>query len=351
MRGKHMNRTRHTGVAIAVALALLAPLVAGAALVIKASSQSPLQSAAQVAPLIGTVESAERYREAQVAIAVETADAFAPVTQASGVVTTLGIGPGSEVSTGTVVATVNDANVVAYVSDSPLYRDIMRGTSGRDVATAQTLLTTLGFYGGAADGKAGLGTERAIVAFNKANGYGDKNTVLSLASLAWVGPAPVTVAEPSIALGDSVSPGDELFSTTTSLAAIAVTETASIPRDAEVNLVVADIEVAYSVGSGRVTEPDAVAAIATALGTMTEGVAVVRLVQPQLVGTVPATAIMSDPTGATCLFPDVTGAPVLVEPLGGTLGTVDLDASLAGQPVLINPREVRSDLRCSPTAD
>lgn len=341
-----MTRTRNTGLAIAVTIALLAPLIAGTALVIRAASQSPLESAADVAPLVGAVERAERFREAQVAIAVETADAFAPTTQASGVVTTLGMGPGSEVTTGAVVVTVNDANVTAYVSDSPLFRDISRGLTGRDVATAQTLLTTLGYYSGPADGKAGLGTERAIVAYNKANGYGDKNTVLSLASLTWVGPTPVTVAEPSVAVGDTVAPGDELFATTTSLAAIKVTETPNVPRDAEIQIVVGDVTAPYDPGSGRVTEPDAVAAIAAALGTATEGVGTVRLVTPQLVGTVPASAVVSDPTGATCLFTDVAGSAVIITPLGGTLGTVDLDIALAGQPVLLNPRDVRSDLTC-----
>ena len=31
---------------------------------------------------------------------------------------------------------------------------------------------------------------------------------------------------------------------------------------------------------------------------------------------------------------------------GGTLGTVDLDVGLVGQPVLVNPRQVRHDLDC-----
>jgi peptidoglycan hydrolase-like protein with peptidoglycan-binding domain len=342
-----MNRTRNTGLAVAAAVALLAPLIAGTALVIRAASQSPLESAADTAPLIGAVERAERFREAQVAIAVETADAFAPTTQASGVVTTLGIVPGSEVATGAVVVTVNDANVTAYVSDSPLFRDISRGLVGRDVATAQAVLKNLGYYSGPVDGKAGLGTERAIVAFNKANGYGDKNTVLWLAALTWVGPAPVTVAEPKVVVGGTVSPGDELFTTTTSLAAIKVTETPNVPRDAEVEIVVGDVTAPYDPGSGGVTEPDAVAAIAASLGTATEGVATVRLVTPQEVGTVPASAVVSDPTGATCLFPDVLGVPVIITPLGGTLGTVDLDIALAGQQVLLNPRDVRASLSCT----
>ena len=102
----------------------------------------------------------------------------------------------------------------------------------------------------------------------------------------------------------------------------------------------------YVVGSGKVTEPDAVAQIAASMGTTTEGVGTVALVSPQVVGTVPSSAVFADETGATCIFPDVTGAPVAVTPTGGTLGTVDLDESLVGQAVLINPRDVREDLTC-----
>ena len=77
-----------------------------------------------------------------------------------------------------------------------------------------------------------------------------------------------------------------------------------------------------------------------------EGVGTVALVDPQVVGTVPSSAVFSDETGATCIFPSVDGAPVAVTPTGGTLGTVDLDQSLVGQAVLINPRDVRQDLTC-----
>ena len=77
-----MKRSRGAGTAIAVSLALIAPLVAGGVLAVRAASQSPLESASDVAPLQGTVERAERFREAQVAIAVEYADALAPTTDA-----------------------------------------------------------------------------------------------------------------------------------------------------------------------------------------------------------------------------------------------------------------------------
>jgi peptidoglycan hydrolase-like protein with peptidoglycan-binding domain len=340
------SKARSGGIATAVALALIAPLAAGIVLVLARSSESPLESASAVEPLIGSVERAERYQEASVAITVQYATALAPSTQASGTLTALKLMPGTDVKTGTVVGSVNNQKLVAYASKAPLFRDVYRGLKGSDVKTAQQLLEDLGFYAGAIDGDAGPATEKSIKAFNAKYGWGKDNGTLALASLVWVGQGPVTVAEVSATLGGSVSPGTELFKTTASLAAIAVTETPNLPTEGDVTLTVNGVTVPYVVGSGAVTESDAVAEIAATMAGTTEGVGTVALVAPQVVGTVPSSAVVSDETGAACIFPDVTGAAVAVTPTGGTLGTVDLDESLVGQAVLINPRDVREDLAC-----
>lgn len=335
-----------SGLGIFVAATLAAPLLAFAVLGIRAASQSPLESASSPEPLIASVERQEREREVNVAIKVEYADALAPTTSASGTATSVTVAPGDEVTTGTVVARVNDAAITAYSSPSPLWRDLAHGAEGGDVRVAQDLLRTLGYYSGSSDGRVGYTTEKAIKAYNAARGYGSGNGYLSLASLTWIGTGPVTVASVTVHAGDQVSPGTELFTTTAALAAITVSETPNIVRDAEVVLVVNGITTPYVAGSGRVTDPEAVAAIAASLGTATEGLGSVKLTVPISVGAIPSSAIVSEPEGATCFFPDLTSPGVVVTPLGGSLGTVDVDVSLVGQPVLVNPREVREDLSC-----
>jgi peptidoglycan hydrolase-like protein with peptidoglycan-binding domain len=334
------------GLGLFVAVTLLAPLAALTVLGIRAASQSPLESASLPEPLIATVQSASRAHEVVVAIKVEYADPVAAVINASGVLTSVGIAPGSVVQTGTLVGTVNDAHVIAYASPTPLWRDLGRGVAGPDVAIAQSLMASLGYYSGPADGKVGLGTEKAFKAFNAAHGYGTGNGLLTLGSLVWVGPVPVTVASVAVAAGDAVTPGSDLFTATSGAADIKVTESASVPRDQPVSLVVGDTVTPYVVGSGRITDPAAVAAITATLGALTEGTGTIRLDTPVVVGTMPSSAVVSDPAGVTCFFPDVTGAGVAIEPLGGSLGTIDVDPSLVGRPILINPREVREDLSC-----
>jgi peptidoglycan hydrolase-like protein with peptidoglycan-binding domain len=338
--------SRQSGITIAVVVALIAPLVAAGVWVFAVSQESPLESAAPVVPLVATVESATRTESADVAIAVVPGVTFAPATQSTGTVTTLAVVPGAEVVNTDVVMTVNAKSVLAYTSDQPLYRGVTRTSTGADVKTAQQPLKDLGLLDGAVDGKAGYTTEQAIKAFNAKYGYGAKNTVLSRASLVWIGSDAVTADEVKVATGDTVSPSAELFTTTSSIAGIAVTETPNVPREGDAELVIGDVTVAYVVGSQEVTDPDAVKAIAKALGSVTESTATVRLTQPLTVGTVPSSAIVENASGTACMFASVDGAAVVVTPTGGTLGTVDLDASLIGDPVLVNPREVRGNLQC-----
>lgn len=337
---------KNAGVAVGVALGIVIPLGLAATVALVVAERSPLDSAAAAAPLVGTIESAQRNSQVNVGIGVKLADAASPSTQASGTITALGIGPGSDVTTGTRLMDVNAQGIVAYVAGSPLYRDITRGLTGPDVATAQGLLTQLGFDAGTPDGKAGVATEKAIKAFNLAYGYGKDNTTLSMASLVWIGTTPATASEMSVHLGDQVSPGTALFKTGAALAAITVAEAPGTLSDGEWTLTVGGVTSPYVPGSALVTDPDAVAAMAATLGTATEGVGTLQLATPLTVASVPSSAVVTDASGGACIFASADSPPTVVEPLGGSLGTVDLDLSLVGKPVLLNPREVRVDLAC-----
>ncbi len=335
-----------TGLGVFIAFTLIAPLVALTALALKAANQSPLESASNPEPLIGTVESASRDRQVAVAVKVEYTDALSPATAAYGTVTSVNVSPGQTITTGTVVATVNDARDIAYASATPLWRDLSRNASGADVKVAQQFLKAGGYYSDAVDGTVGYRTERAIKAFNKSQGFGTNNGVLSLSSLTWIGTGDVVVADVLVHAGDAASSGTALFTTTASLAAIVVTEIPNIPRDADILLEVNDVVTPYVAGSGRVEDPEVVAAMAASFGFMTEGTGSVYLAEPVVVGTVPSSALVVDTLGRTCFFGDTIGPGTVVETIGGSIGTVDLDASLIGTTVLLNPREVRGDLSC-----
>lgn len=329
-----------------VAVTLLAPLAAGAVMVVKAAGESPLESALKAAPLIAKVESATRSGEAQVKLSVAYADALAPRTHASGILTSTNVAVGDEVAGGKVVGTINGASLVAYQSARPLWQDVATGSPADLVTEAQVVLKGLGYYSGAADGKFATATRNAVMAFNLKSGYGKNNQVLALAALVWIGPDPIRVAGLSVQAGDDVGPGAELFTTTAALTGIKVTEPPGLVKSAAYQLDFGTTSAPYQPGTGLVTEPQAVAVMVRDMGTLTESAGTLRLVKPLVVGAVPSSAIVTDPSGAMCMFSAVTGPATKVTPLSGSLGTVDLDAKLAGTDVLVNPREVRSDLSC-----
>lgn len=335
-----------SGLGAFVALTLLAPLVAAGTLVWRSSSRSPLESAAAPEPTVVAVESATRSGEANVSITVRTADAFAPRVQASGLMTAIGVEVGSEVVGGQVVAAVDGAELVAYQAAEPLWQDATVGAPAPVVRLAQTVLQGLGYYAGEVDGRWGPGTRGAITAFNAAHGYGRDNPVLSVASLVWIGEQTLRVASLDLRAGDPVAPGDALFTTDAGLVGIEVTEPPSMVAGAEYVFEYAGTTVPYTPGSGLVTDPVAVAAIVRDMGTLTEAAGTLRLAEPLTVGTVPSSAVVTGPTGTICVFADTTGEAIDVTPLSGSMGTVDLDPSLIGTPVLVNPREVRTDLSC-----
>jgi hypothetical protein len=145
-----------------------------------------------------------------------------------------------------------------------------------------------------------------------------------------------------------VEAGADIFETAAEYVSVDVTSTGVLPDGALV-LEVAGRAAPLDRETMTVTEPEFIAHVVSALGedaAADGGTGRVRLEQPAAVGVLPASAVVSDEGGRTCFFPDVQSEAVLITPSGGSLGTVDVDAALVGRPVLVNPREVRTDVDC-----
>lgn len=339
---------RSSGVAVFASLSLLAPLVVAAVVVVHRADESPLESAAPPEAVVSVVERATRSRDTAVALGIVLADVITPRADASGRVTSVLVEPGTSVTTGTVVVTVGSTDVVAYQAGRPLYEDVAATATGASAVAAQEVLAAMGVYAGPTDGKTRTAWTKAVIAFNVAHGYG-RSPVLGLASLLWIGSDPVTVAELVARPGDMIGPGGEIFTTTAGLAGISVAATAAMSVAGASDGMVLEAGgrvVDFPAGTDVVRDAEFTAAVAASWGAATEGVGTLRLREPATVGTVPASALVTDVFDRTCLFTDVTGPAVLVTPIGGTLGTVELDAALVGQPVLVNPRQVRDALDC-----
>ncbi|MGV8979101.1 MAG: peptidoglycan-binding domain-containing protein [Cellulomonas sp.] len=298
-------------------------------------------------PLVVPVTTAERVDRYGVGVAAKYEEGVAVSVNGAGTVTRMPVAVGDLLDSGSVVVIVDDTPIVAYVSDGPLWRDLEPGVKGEDVARLQRFLSDVGLYDGRADGEVGTATARAVKAFNKAHGREDLGATFAMSSVAWVGPSAVRVATLEVAAGATIGAGSVIVRGPRRATSITVTEpTGGIPPGSEYQLTVTGTATPYVPGSGVVTDPDVVAAVTASLGTTGEGAGQVMSVDAEPVLRVPASAIVVDPSGASCVFESAVGDPIAVTVRGGTLASADLATGIALTHVLVNPLAVLEEPTC-----
>ncbi|MBF4562623.1 peptidoglycan-binding protein [Microbacterium sp. VKM Ac-2870] len=132
--------------------------------------------------------------------------------RASGVVTQVSTGPGTEVSQGATLYAVDLHPVVIAKGDTPAFRSIGDGSKGDDVRQLQQLLSDLGFYNGEIGGEAGSRTVAAIRAWQKSQGVEQTGTV-SPGDVIYVPTLPTRVSldEKLVYRGASLSGGEAVL--------------------------------------------------------------------------------------------------------------------------------------------
>lgn len=331
---------------LAGVLALVGVAGVGAAVVVDRATDSPMTSAVPVEPFVLPVERAERREAVGVGVTVAQTQGAEVLGNAVGVVTRVLVEAGGVVGSGSVVMEVQDSPVVAMASSAPLWRDLSLGATGSDVRRLQEFLTGLSLFDGEVDGRFGEDTRRAVVALQEQAGLDGPRGVLRLEQVVWIGEGrDLPVAEVLVQPGQAVSAGSPVFRAPDVPAAVMVSEpSGGLGLSAtQVELVVGERSASYEPGSGQVQDPAFVQAVAQALGPGGEGIGQVRAAATEEVLVIPSSAVVVDTSGATCVFPDATAAPVPVEPVGGGLAATELPADTPLSTVLANPREVRGD--------
>lgn len=131
--------------------------------------------------------------------------------RAAGVITSVGVSSGDEVTPGTTLYSVNLRPVIAAVGDVPAFRAIEADTEGPDVRQLQAMLATLGFFTRDADGIAGSATIKAIQRWQKSLGLDEtgrveEGDVIYLPAL----PARINLNSEQISLGSSLAGGEQV---------------------------------------------------------------------------------------------------------------------------------------------
>ncbi|MGA9595660.1 MAG: peptidoglycan-binding domain-containing protein [Acidimicrobiia bacterium] len=324
-----------------------------AAIVVAGSDDpSPLTGDVASEPLVVDVSVSSRLDEYRVALTVNSLPpATLKAVGLSGRITDVNVASGATLTSGDPILAVGDVERLAMVADGPLWRDLGSGDNGDDVERLQRFLTDLGYDTSGADGSVGPSTLAAIRAFNNDYGWGQPSGLFRSGAVIWIGATDFAVGEVAVKTGDLIDGGQELAIGPEYAKSVTVAEPPNAPRqtDEDYVLVVEGISVPYVPGSDVIDDFDDAQAVANAVGDSEEPGGVVQRNEARQVKVVPATAVVTDQAGGRCVYvPDGSGfLPVAVEPIGGGVATVEIDASFNHETVLSNPRQVLGAPTCS----
>lgn len=272
-----------------------------------------------------------------------------------GVVTAVHVSPGVVVQNGDPVLAIDGVTRVAVDATQPFWRAIQRGDRGEDVAEAQRFLASQGLYTGAIDGRYRRATAKATAAWQaglgvrKASGIFDPKLVVWLSSPQLrVATTSVRVGMPAPAQGTVVAAGLPKLA----IAELLTNEDRPIDLDRPEDWVFIyagrdfDIERVQPARLATRDLPELSALIAPEQPAV-EGL--VRRIDPQAALMIPATAVMTNIDGDTCVWvPDgdqFEARAVVIED-GATSRARILDGLLAHDRVLVNPGIVLAASSC-----
>lgn len=132
---------------------------------------------------------------------------------AAGVVTSVEVGAGDEIDSGSALYTVNLRPVITAEGAIPAFRSLAYGASGADVRQLQSMLVELGYNAGPLTGYFGGATSRAVRAWQGSLGV-PRDGVIQLGDLVFlpVLPARVSLDTDTIAVGALISGGEKVIS-------------------------------------------------------------------------------------------------------------------------------------------
>jgi peptidoglycan hydrolase-like protein with peptidoglycan-binding domain len=304
-------------------------------------------------------------------VAVDVIARLAPAreirSQASGLVTELSVSAGP-IATGQKLIEVNGVPVLAFRGSSPLYRDLQSGATGDDVEALGHFLVSQSVLSEAdVSTRFGAAMRAAVRAFQKTLGS-TPDGVFRVSYVAFVPDSVDEVDPPTLAVGDSVNPGDPILlggRTPLALSFDVVSDGVSLAS-------LADAPLVLRFGNDEIAIPsinpndDLSALFASMRLAASSGIAesqtaedgesisfsggVLALAEGEARGVLPATAIYIAASGTQCVYvvedSTVTVFKLeVVEPAVGDLGSAFVDVALADSTVVRDALSVAAETR------
>lgn len=149
--------------------------------------------------------------------------------QMSGTLTASWCHDGGEITSGTLVANVDEHRLLGLHTTVPLYRDLTVGDDGADVAALQAELVRLGFLGtGGADGKYGTQTGQAVQRLRESAGLDSGERSAARSEFIWLPSPQMNGVTCTLKVGDAVSQGAPIATTQGALERV---EVKSLPEN------------------------------------------------------------------------------------------------------------------------
>ncbi len=227
-------------------------------------------------------------------------------------------------STGTVIAEVDQRPVIVMRTKAPLFRDLGGGETGADVAAVQSELRALGYHTPSTR-RYDRQTKAAVQAFLHDRGLRAPRAqqgVLPLRSIVWVPPEDAEIEECLMSLGDRIGAGDPLLRLASDPGTIEYRSDATVVSGERV-LVLGDARVPVS--GSPIDDPTVVRTIlATREGAAASGReekalgAILELAEPIDAYPVPPSALFGINGAHACVSESGTPYPVTI--LASSLG-------------------------------
>lgn len=259
-----------------------------------------------------------------------------------GLVTAVFAERGTELACGSAVFEIDAQPIVSYCGPRPLSSTISANTRGADTDEFLAYLRTLGFFAGVEQPTVRQRVD--ALRFWQATNRQMVTGSVEPDDLVWIG-APMTPTSVLASIGSQIGVGDAVLRVDSRLAAARVTavDQAQIGGDRAFLLDGVADRAAIS-ADGEVLDLPDLQALLESSGLLGEGLPAqvngsIVLVEPLVLATVPATAVVSSSTGTCVQVVDGSSTTVVaVEVVASSLDLVFIDADLnVGAQVLIDP--------------
>jgi peptidoglycan hydrolase-like protein with peptidoglycan-binding domain len=303
-------------------------------------------------PLVLPVE--VRQVSDQQPLSIETVWGEAPVVVApawSGTVAAVEVASGDVVASGDPVVQVDGVTRVAVATVEPFWRPLARRDSGQDVAALQEWLARDGLYNGEIDGVFGSGLAAAVKAWAESIGVAKPDGTFDPSWVLWLPEDPFVVS--SVEVGTAMpapGAGSPVLRGAVPLQSATLRDQGNqvFAGEGQWTLLVEDAEIAVVDGELASQGMETLADVLDPEEPFAPGE--IRRVTPVEVLEVPATAVVANARGETCVFvPDDSGGfvPREVTLAGGGVSRVDVADGLGpGDQVLMNPQDLFDSPTC-----